>query len=163
MTAHNVIALPSWHRSTEAWARDRTAPTEIRRAAIEALAEADSPVLAHINDPEGIRMVSEARNRRWANASSEITKRPDMAQIETIDQIMAREARNKALEASAWDDYNAVQMRRDAMDAWFQRLERAGRWIAVGLIAAGVLVILYVAGVMAAEAAVAQAAIMGAM
>jgi len=82
MTMHNVIALPSWHRSAEAWAHDLTAPAEIRRAAIEALVESNSLALASINDPVGIRMVSDARNAIWATADSEIAPRPDMAQME---------------------------------------------------------------------------------
>lgn len=82
MTMHNVIPMPSWHRSAEAWAHDLTASDEIRRAAIQKLVEANSLALASINDPVGIRMVSDARQRHWATADSEIAPRPDMAQME---------------------------------------------------------------------------------
>lgn len=80
-----IIPLPSWHRTTFGWARDPKAPAEVRAAAIAALAEANSPDLCAINDPEGIRMVSEARNRRWANAHSEIIQRPAMLHPDMFD------------------------------------------------------------------------------
>lgn len=60
------------------WARCLTAAAEQRMAAIETLA-AVAPhhpyageTLAGINDPTGIRLVSEARNRAWAKPGSEI-------------------------------------------------------------------------------------------
>lgn len=60
------------------WARCLIASAEQRLAAIETLATVAphhphaSETLAEINDPTGIRLVSEARNRAWAHPGSEI-------------------------------------------------------------------------------------------
>lgn len=60
------------------WARCLVASAEQRLAAIETLAAVAphhhhaSETLAEINDPTGIRLVSEARNRAWAQPGSEI-------------------------------------------------------------------------------------------
>lgn len=80
-----IIPLPSWHRTDLRWARDPKAPPEIRAAAIANLVKDNSPDLCAINDPIGIRMVSDARNRRWANANSEIIQRPAMLHPDMFD------------------------------------------------------------------------------
>lgn len=60
------------------WARCLTAAAERRRAAIETLADAEAAdmrahdALTSIDDPTGIALVRDARNRAWAVPGSEI-------------------------------------------------------------------------------------------